>query len=165
MKFFLMIAILFLIGCQNNSNTTEKSNFSTNDSLIVQDDKALTAKITAAEPGSILFETNKLLGLINVSDKCSFEYTEGTAPDKDIVGETNIMQADISDEEAKALIKLFYQKCHDEKLEKFSNDSAFWTDKKYNLKGFFNIADAKNSYFTCLIKSDHKYVYYALGNP
>ena len=124
----------------------------------------MSADNVEAEPGSILFETNKLLDLINVNDKCRFEYAEGAAPNTDIVGETNIMQAEISAKEAEGLIELFYQKCHDSKLDKLNNGKSFWSDEKYDLKAYFNIADAKYSYFTCLIKSKNKYAYYVLGN-
>lgn len=164
MKIFLMITIQFLAGCQNNPSPIENASNPINDSLNAQNNKELSADNMEAEPGSVLFETNKLLNLINVSDKCRFEYAEGAAPNKDVVGETNIMQAEISAKEAEDLIKLFNQKCHDGKLEKFNNSNAFWSDEKYDLKGYFNIADAKHSYFTCLIKSGNKYAYYVLGN-
>ncbi len=165
MKIFLMITILFLAGCQNNPTSTENASNPSNDSLNVQPKKEMPVGNMAAEPGSILFETDKLLRLINVSDICHFESAEGNAPNTDIVGETSIMQAEISAKEAEDLIKLFYNKCHDGKLEKFSNDETFWAEGKYDLKGFFNIADAKNSYFTCLIYGGNKYAYYVLGNP
>lgn len=165
MRNYLMGILLLLTSCQNTPKPAETSSFTSNDSMGVQEKNELPASNLPAEEGSILYETNKLLNLINTNNTCRFEHAEGTAPNTDIVGETNIMQAEVTSKEAENLIKLFYQKCHDSKLEKFNNDNTFWREGKYNLKGFFNIADAKNSYFTCLISGNNKYTYYVLGNP
>lgn len=119
---------------------------------------------TEAE-GTVLFETNKLLNQIPPNKKCSFMYATGEAPNKDIMGEANLFQAKITQEDAKGLINLFKGKCQDEALEKLSSDAGFWPDGQYDLKGYFNTADAKYSYFTCLIHGNNKYAYFVLGSP
>ncbi|MBI1228379.1 MAG: hypothetical protein GC192_24305 [Bacteroidetes bacterium] len=162
MRIYLMAMILVIMSCNNTHNPMDNTANAPSDSL------DMTASITdtkSAEPGSVIFETNKLLNQINTTNNCHFEYAESKAPNKDIAGEANIMQAEIDELEAQKLISLFYKKCHDNELEKFNTDQSFWTKGKYNLKAYFNVFNPQSSYFTCLIKDDGKYAYYTLGNP
>lgn len=159
MKKLTTVILLFLWGCHNspehNANESKASKDAA-DTIIVNH--------VDAEPGTILFEANEILNKMNIGVNCRFEYAQHKAPNLDIVGETSYMEVKINATEAKDLINLFYKKCHDSKLEQFDRSGFFTPDMKYDLKAYFNIAGAENSYFTCLIRSGNKYAYYVLGD-
>jgi hypothetical protein len=160
MKKLTIPFLLFLLGCNPASKQNTAENEAQKDTLGMQE-----AGRVAAEPGTILFETNEILNKISNGEDCRFEYAEQQAPNIDIVGETSYMEVEVSAAEAKDLIGLFYKKCYDSKLEAFDKNGFFTPDIKYDLKAYFNIAGAETSYFTCIIKSKNKYAYYVLGNP
>gem|GEM_PF-6218320 len=161
MKNYLIGCLVLLMSCQSSPNSTETA---TKDSTGIEQKNEATPYNMEAE-GTVLFETNKLLNQIPPDKECSFAYATGEAPNKDIMGEANLFQAEITQVEAKGLINLFNGKCHDEMLEKLSGDAGFWTEGQYNIKGYFNLTAPNRSYFTCLIYGNNKYAYYVLGNP
>ncbi len=166
MKIFLMLTILFLAGCQNNSSPAENASIPSNDSLDVQNNNEVPSNIFPAAPGAVLFETNKILDDVNNTDNCQFEYAENNdAPDVDPIGEISTMMAKIDEKEANDLIQLFYKKCSTNTLEKLSNNDSFWLKGLYDLEAFFNKSNTGAINFICIIRGNNRYAYYTLSNP
>ena len=71
-----MAILLFLFGCNDTSHQQENSENLMNGSLGVQHNNAAEQSIIIADPGSILFETSRILDKIEKTENCQFEYAE-----------------------------------------------------------------------------------------